>query len=151
MLKDSPIRHILVLIDSTDTASSAVDLAISLARVLHARLTGLTVIEIETLHQLLSAKVLTDAEMSDFEAGLNESGHRHLEAARARASAQGVAIETDIITGNSEVVVPREVEARGIDLIILGAFDSDQVRFELLFRQRQQVIDHAPCPVLVAR
>ena len=28
---------------------------------------------------------------------------------------------------------------------------NNQVRFELLFRQRQQVVDHAPCPVLVAR
>jgi nucleotide-binding universal stress UspA family protein len=62
-----------------------------------------------------------------------------------------VALEAVNVTGNSELVVPREVESRGVDLLVIGAFDSSQVRFELLFRQRQQVLDHAPCPVLVAR
>ena len=71
--------------------------------------------------------------------------------ALARAREQGVALETAILAGNSEVVVPQEVASRGIDLIVLGGFDSSKVRFELLFRQRQQIADHAPCPVLIAR
>ena len=151
MPKDAPIRHVLVLVDGTESAERAVQLAVELARALRTRLTGLTVIELETLHQLLSANVLTAPEMADFETGLKESGARHLEAARALAHDRGVPLEMASVTGNSEVVVPREVEARGIDLIVIGAFDSSQVRFELLFRQRQQVVDHASCPVLVAR
>jgi nucleotide-binding universal stress UspA family protein len=151
MFRKAPIRHILVLIDGTETSAHAVELASALASALRARLTGIAVIETETLHQLLSANVLTDAEMGDFKAGLQESGERQLEAARACAREHGVPIETVVLNGNSEVVVPQEVEARGVDLIVLGGFDSSQVRFELLFRQRQQVIDHAPCPVLVAR
>ncbi len=151
MPKEAPIRHILVLVDGTESAGRAVQLAVELARALRTRLTGLTVIELETLHQLLSANVLTAPEMADFETGLKESGGRHLEAARALAHDHGVPLEMVSVTGNSEVVVPREVEARGVDLIVIGAFDSSQVRFELLFRQRQQVVDHASCPVLVAR
>ena len=151
MFKKPPVRHILVLVDSTETSALAVDLAAALARALSARLTGIVVIETETLHQLLSAKVLTDAEVGDFAAGLRESGERHLEAARIRARDQGAALETVILAGNSEVVVPQEVATRGVDLIVLGGFDSSKVRFELLFRQRQQIADHAPCPVLIAR
>ena len=151
MFKKPPVRHILVLVDSTETSARAVDLAGALARALNARLTGIVVIETETLHQLLSAKVLTDAELADFEAGLRESGERQLEAARLRAREQGAALETAILAGNSEVVVPQEVATRGVDLIVLGGFDSSKVRFELLFRQRQQIADHAPCPVLIAR
>ena len=151
MHKESPIRHVLVLVDGTETASRAIELAVALARTLRARLTGMVVIELETLHQLLSAKVLTETEMSDFEAGLKESGEHHLDAARTLAHAHGVKLEPLIIGGNSEVVVPREVAARGVDLIVLGRFDSNQVRFELLSRQRQQVLDRAPCPVIVAR
>ena len=83
MPKDAPIRHVLVLVDGTESAERAVQLAVELARALRTRLTGLTVIELETLHQLLSANVLTAPEMKDFEAGLAESGARHLEAARA--------------------------------------------------------------------
>jgi nucleotide-binding universal stress UspA family protein len=151
MFKKPPVRHILVLVDSTETSARAVDLAAALARALHARLTGIAIIETETLHQLLSAKVLTDAEMGDFEAGLRESAARQLDAARARAHEQGAALETAILAGNSEVVVPQEVATRGVDLIVMGGFDSSQVRFELLFRQRQQIVDHAPCPVLISR
>ena len=151
MFKKPPVRHILVLVDSTETSARAVDLAGALARALNARLTGIVVIETETLHQLLSAKVLTDAELGDFETGLRESGERQLEAARLRAREQGVALETAILAGNSEVVVPQEVATRGVDLIVMGGFDSSQVRFELLFRQRQQIVDHAPCPVLISR
>ncbi|NLF23199.1 MAG: universal stress protein [Lentisphaerae bacterium] len=151
MPKDLNIRHILVLVDGTDSAARAVELAANLARALRARLTGLHVIELETLHQLLSANVLTPAEMEDFEGGLKESGNRHLDAARKVAHGHGVTLEAVSVTGNSELVVPREVESRGVDLLVIGAFDSSQVRFELLFRQRQQVLDHAPCPVLVAR
>ena len=79
MFKKPPVRHILVLVDSTETSARAVDLAAALARALHARLTGIAIIETETLHQLLSAKVLTDAEMGDFEAGLRESAARQLD------------------------------------------------------------------------
>ena len=151
MFNKPPVRHILVLVDSTETSARAVDLAGALARALHARLTGIVIIETETLHQLLSAKVLTDAEVGDFEAGLRESAARQLEAAQAMARGHGAAMQTAILAGNSEVVVPQEVASRGVDLIVLGGFDSSQVRFELLFRQRQQAADHAPCPVLIAR
>lgn len=151
MSKQSPVRHIMVLIDSTESSEHAVELASGLASALKARLTAVTMMETETLHQLLSAHVLTDAEMIDFQAGLQESGERQLESARASAKKHGVAIETAVLSGNSELVVPQEVEKRGVDLIIMGGFDSSQSRFQLLFRQRQQVIDHAPCPVMVAR
>ena len=151
MLKDAPVTHIMVLVDGTESAARAVELGCALARVLRVRLTGLAVIEIETLHQLLSAKVLTETEMGDFEEALKESGTRHLEAAVKTARAHGVAMETVLLAGNSEVIVPREVEKRGVDLVVVGAFDSNEVRFELLFRQRQQIVDHAPCPALIAR
>ena len=151
MFKKSPVQHILVLIDSTESCARAVDLAASLARALSAKLTGMAIIETDTLHQLLSANVLTGAEVDDFEVGLQDSAGRQLDAACKRAREQGVTMEKTLLTGNSEVVVPQEVEERGIDLIVLGGFDSNKARFELLFRQRQQIIDHAPCPVLIAR
>ncbi len=145
------IHHIMVLIDSTESSAKAVEYAAVLARALRVKLTALHVIEIETLHQLLSAQVLTGAELEEFEVGLQESAERHLNTARELARSRGVKIETASVSGNSGVVVPREVEARGVDLIVLGAFKSNEARYQLLFRQRQQVLDHASCPVLVAR
>lgn len=144
-------RHILVLVDGTESSSAAVVLAASLARAEGAKLTAIAFVEIDTLRQLLSAKLLTEAEMDDFTAGLRESGLRQLAAAAAEAEKRGIKPETALVNGNSEETVPREVAARGADLIVIGAFETRRAMRDLLARQRMQIVDHAPCPVLVAR
>ncbi|MDD5706826.1 MAG: universal stress protein [Kiritimatiellae bacterium] len=151
MSRPPPVKHVLVLVDGTDTSSRAVDLAIDLARALRVRLTAMALVETETLRQLLSVQVLTEVEMVEFEGSLQESACRQLAEVRERALKRGLEIEDVIARGNSEVVVPKEVQARGADLIVLGFFEYNRAQRDLLARQRQQVLDHAPCPVLVAR
>ena len=60
-------------------------------------------------------------------------------------------IEEALLTGNSEVIVPKEVRDRQVDLIAIGGFQSSKVTRDLLARQRQQIIDRAVCPVLVVK
>jgi nucleotide-binding universal stress UspA family protein len=43
------------------------------------------------------------------------------------------------------------VEARGVHLIVVGGFRSSRTTRDLLARQRQQIVDHAACPVLVVK
>lgn len=146
-----PFRHILVLVDGTDTSSQAVELAVGLAATLKVLLTAIAFVETDTLKQLLSAKVLSESEMADFEDGLRESGKRQLAAAKAVADRMGVKLETALVYGNSEETVPREVAERKADLIVIGAFETRRAMRDLLARQRMQIVDHAPCPVLIAR
>jgi nucleotide-binding universal stress UspA family protein len=147
----SPVNHILVLVDGTESSFHAADLAIDLARVVGARLTAMSVVDTETLRQLLSVKILVDAEMGEFEKELQESARRQLAAVREKAMDRRLVIEEVLVTGNVEEIVPREVQSRGIDLIALGGFESHRVTRDLLTRQRQQIIDRAPCPVLVVK
>ena len=147
----TPFRHLLVIVDGTETSDRAVRLAVILAAATRARLTAIAFVETDTLKRLLTVKVLSQSEMGDFEQGLEESAQRQLAAAVATGRVGGVAIETAIVRGNSEETVPREVARRGNDLIVLGAFDSQRATRDLLARQRQQIVDRAPCPVLVAR
>ena len=147
----SPFNHLLVIVDGTEASDRAVRLAVAQAAATRARLTAIAFVETDTLKRLLTVKVLSPAEMGDFEQGLEESAQRQLAAAVATGRACGVAIETAIVRGNSEETVPREVARRGNDLIVLGAFDSRRANHDLLARQRQQIVDRAPCPVLVAR
>ena len=147
----TPFHHILVIVDGTDTSDRAVRLAVALASATRARLTAIAFVETDTLKRLLTVKVLSEAEMGDFEKGLEESAGSQLASAAATGKAAGVAIETAVVRGNSEETVPREVARRGNDLIVLGAFDSRRANHDLLARQRQQIVDRAPCPVLVAR
>ena len=147
----TPFRHLLVIVDGTETSDRAVRLAVILAAATRARLTAIAFVETDTLKRLLTVKVLSQSEMGDFEQGLEESAQRQLAAAVATGRVGGVAIETAIVRGNSEETVPREVARRGNDLIVLGAFDSQRATRDLLARQRQQIVDRAPCPVPVAR
>lgn len=145
------IKHLMVLVDGTDASFRAADLAIDLACALRARLTAVALGETETLHQLLSAKILTPSEMTEFEEGLQESAGRQLAEVRERAASRGVESDVFYAKGNSETVLPGEIRARNVDLIVIGLFDSDRAPHDLLDRQRQQAAIHAPCPVLVAR
>lgn len=151
MTRQLPVKHLMVLVDGTDASCRAVDQAIEMACLLPARLTALALAETDTLRQLLSARILTPDEMAEFEEGLRDSARRQLDEVRERASGKGIEIETLFADGNSEVVLPAEVRARAVDLVVVGYFDSSHAQRDLLDRQRQQVVDHAPCPVLVAR
>ena len=147
----SPVNHILIVADGTEESFNAADRAIDLARALGARLTALAVVDTETLRQLLSARILVDAEMGEFEKELEESARRQLAEIRQRALHRKVVIEEVLVTGNVETVVPKEVRDRGVDLIALGGFQSSKVTRDLVARQRQQIVDRAACPVLLVR
>ena len=71
--------------------------------------------------------------------------------ANAMIGMNAVVMDDVIVAGNSEEVVPREVEARRVDLIAVGGFQSNRATRDLLTRQRQQIVDHAACPVVVHR
>lgn len=151
MARGSPVNHILVLVDGTESSFRAADMALDLARVLGAKVTAMAVVDTDTLRQLLSVKILVDAEMGEFEKELQESARRQLAEVRERALQRKLVIEEVLAKGNSEAIVPKEISSRGVDLVALGGFESRRVTRDLLARQRQQIIDHAPVPVLVVK
>jgi nucleotide-binding universal stress UspA family protein len=151
MARLSSGSHILVLVDGTESSVRAADCAIDLARAVGARLTALAVVDRETLHQLLSVKILVDAEMGEFEQELQASARRHLAHVRDRALDRRLAIEEILATGTVEEIVPRAIQEQAVDLVALGGYDSSRVSRDLLARQRQQIVDRAACPVLLVK
>jgi nucleotide-binding universal stress UspA family protein len=151
MGKSSPISHILVLVDGTDSSFHAADCAIDLASALEAKLTALAVVDRDTLRQLLSVKIVADAEMDEFEKELKASAQQHLASVHERAKDRRLTIEEVLVVGNVEEIVPRTVEERKVELIVVGGFHSSRVTRDLLARQRQQIVDGAACPVLVVK
>jgi nucleotide-binding universal stress UspA family protein len=151
MVKPSPIRHILVLVDGTESSVHAAEAAIELAHGLGARLTAMAVVDTDTLQHLLSVKILVDAEMGEFEKELSASAQKLLDHVSLHATGRAIKVEEVLVTGASETVVPHEVHARAVDLVCLGGFLSTRVTRALLARQRQQIIDLATCPVLLVK
>jgi len=147
----SPVHHILVLVDGTKSSFRAADYAIELAYALGARITGLAVVDTDTLRQLLQVNILVDSEMAEFERELEVSGQNQLDEVRQRAMSKRVKFEDVLRSGNSEVIVPKELTQRNIDLLAMGAFQSERVKYDLLARQRQQILDRAHCPIVVVK
>jgi nucleotide-binding universal stress UspA family protein len=145
------INHILILVDGTKSSFQAADYAIDLARTLGARLTALAVVDTDTLRQLLNVKILVDSEMAEFERELELSAQNQLDEVRQRAMGKRVKFEDVRRSGNSEVIVPIELTQRNVDLLIMGAFQSERVKHDLIARQRQQILDRATCPILVVK
>ena len=147
----SPVNHILVLVDGTESSFRAADYAIEVAHVVGASVTAMAVVDTDTLRQLLNVRILVDSEMDEFEKELELSSQNQLDDVRQRAMKKRVKFDDVLRSGNSEVIVPKEVSQRDVDLLAMGAFPSERVKYDLLARQRQQILDRATCPVLVVK
>ena len=145
------IKHLMVLVDGTEASFRAVDFALDLATMIQARVTALAVVETETLKQLLKVRILAPSEMSEFEDELRQNCERALKEVAERAKVKEVEVECVLASGNSEVIVPREVEERGVGLFVLGKFECARAMRDLVARQRQQIVDRAPCHILVVK
>ncbi len=145
------VSHILVLVDGTKGSFRAADYAVELARILRARLTALAVVDTDTLRQLLNVRILVDSEMVEFQKELERSAQNQLDEVRHRAMDGRVRFVDVLRSGNSEVIVPFELSQRKVDLLAMGAFKSDRVKHDLLARQRQQILDRAPCPIIIVK
>ena len=145
------IGHLMVLVDGTAPSLRAADLALDLARLIDADVVALAVVETETLEQLLQVRILAPGEMKDFEAELAHHLRRTLDEVAGRARGKSVPVECVLAAGNSETVVPREIAARDIGMLVIGAFEGSRALRDVVARQRQQIVDRAPCHVLVAK
>jgi nucleotide-binding universal stress UspA family protein len=76
---------------------------------------------------------------------------RKLEAISARLSAPGQSVETRMEQGRPASLILRTAAAQAVDLIVVGSRGMGPWRSLLLGSVSAEVVDHAPCPVLVAR
>ena len=75
----------------------------------------------------------------------------HLARLDRQLSVPGREVETALVPGRPATVIVDEARARGVDLIVLGSRGHGQFASAVLGSVAAEVVDHAPCPVLVAR
>ena len=147
----APFRHILVFADGTESSVAAAKHAIELARTLKARLTAVAVVDTATLKHLLSSHIMVAAEMAEYERELTESARKHISYVASLAKDSGVKIGAALLKGSAHAAVLAEQKACGADLIVIGAFRWVLSHRDQIARERQLLLDEAPCPVLVVR
>jgi len=144
-------RHILVLVDGTESSLKAAECAVQLARAFKAPLTAVSIVDTATLSHLLTSRIMVAAEVAEYERELEGSSRRHLAYVADLARENGVKAQTVLLKGAVHSAVLAEQKSCGADLIVIGAFRWTLCHRDVSARERQHILDEAPCPVLVIR
>jgi nucleotide-binding universal stress UspA family protein len=139
----SVFKAILVGDDGTPEAERAVEVAISLAQSLEAKLIVLGVVEApsaESQAEGYGLETVTQARER-----LKETLHRKIQ-----ASAQsGIEVITEIFEGKPDEVIVQRVEQDSVDLVVVGRRDIARVRHWLEGSTSESLVRHCPVSVLV--
>lgn len=140
-------QHCLVPIDFSEYSLHALEYAVELAGILHARLTLLHVIQSLPVGGTDMGVTLPYAYIENLEEDLRRS----LESYRERITAEGLLSEVAIVHGVPFQEIIETAKARQVDLIIMGTHGRTGIRHVLLGSVAEKVVRLAPCPVLVTR
>lgn len=148
-------QHILIPIDGSDLANTAIDKGLALAKALGARVTVLTVVE--PYPHMAAEAVQLGGLRKEYEKQVHARASEWLEpagakAAGAKAAAAGVPCE--LLKRDADMAFRAIVETaaeRGCDLIAMASHGRGGVAAVLLGSQTQKVLAHSQVPVLVYR
>jgi nucleotide-binding universal stress UspA family protein len=142
--------RILLAIDGSPTADRAVELVRSSV---WARPTTVRVVTVDqSVADLTNAPWLGEP-LVDHGPTWTHTRHLHEIVARAEAelTSDDVALEGKVVQGRPADEIVGEAMAFGADLIVIGSRGLGSIRSMLLGSVSAEVVDRAPCPVLVAR
>jgi nucleotide-binding universal stress UspA family protein len=108
---------------------------------------------LDHIEQLLGVPWLMPLEpdRGEVEASLVVQYRSALEAASRELEAPGRGVETILLRGRPATAIVDDARTFGADLLILGSRGHGQLETMLLGSVSAEVVDHAPCPVLIAR
>jgi len=137
-------HKILLAVDGSEHALQAAAVAGEMARAMQADLRVVTVYDpIPPYLQEPGLQQAMDERFARSEAVLSE--------ALVAVGEIPCALETAQLEGPVAEAVLTAVEARPVDLIIMGARGLGRLQGLLLGSQSQKVVAHAPCPVMLVR
>jgi nucleotide-binding universal stress UspA family protein len=107
---------------------------------------------------VLSVEQFSDAEF-DLPAGRRAEARAHIEQLIDQRSAglvqalsvAGRTVRARLVSGRPATVIVEEAEQLGSDLVVIGSHDHGALASFVLGSVSAEVVDHTPCPVLVAR
>jgi nucleotide-binding universal stress UspA family protein len=89
--------------------------------------------------------------VGETEQGLRTELQGFTAAAAAKLARPGLQVDYRVLMGRPSTVLHTEAQEFGADLIVVGSRGHGRVANMLLGSVSAEVVDHAPCPVLVAR
>jgi nucleotide-binding universal stress UspA family protein len=141
--------RILVGVDGSPFAEKALKYAIDLARIYHAKLILLHVLQRQfyALAPSEAGVMSTTVYVKEIEA----EGKDILSEAESNLKAEGIDCESRLIQGVPADEIVRVAQSENVDLIVLGSRGLTEVRAFLLGSVSDKVSHHAKCPTLIVR
>ena len=142
------LKAILVPVDFSAFSDRAQDYAVAFARVFHAELVLLHVVEPMVYPEnYVAIPSVTD----DINQSLLQAAEERLAAQQKRIEAEGVRVRAITRLGRPFMEIAEAARELGVDLIILGTHGYTGLKHVLLGSTAERVVRHAPCPVLTFR
>ena len=134
-------ERILVAVDGSDFSMVAVDQAVSLGGICKSQIFVISVVDLYP-DQMAVAPNLVEA--------MSEEVRKNLDEAKERVDKANIPCETIVHMGGApHEFITQEAKEKNIDLILMGTHGRTGLKRVLLGSVAQNVIAHAPCPVMV--
>lgn len=141
----SAFKTILVGDDGTPEAERAVEVAMSLAQSLRAKLIVLGVVEPQSAESQAEGYGLET--VSQARERLKERLHQKIQA----IAQSEIEVITEIFEGNPDEVIVQRVEEDSVNLVVVGRRDIARVRHWLEGSTSESLVRHCPVSVLVVQ
>jgi nucleotide-binding universal stress UspA family protein len=149
MAEEQPLfQHILVPADGSQSSMAAGRTAVRLAALTRSRLSFIYIVDLSAAEGFSRS---SGQEVAQVEGDLTASGQHSLDFLTRLAKEAGVESSREIRTGEPHKEITDWAREQGVDLIVIGQIGRSGLQRILIGSVTEQVIEHAPCPVLVVR
>jgi len=145
------IEHIGVGITGDAHSLYTAQYAVYLARLLHARLTFIHVINERVLADLLKSRVFVDVEARNCQDEMMTDGRRVLDRFRKMAEGKKVICRDILVKGSVHTCMVNAVRDHKIDLMVIGELREPESRMDIFYDEGERILREIPCPVLMVK
>ena len=145
------IHKILIYIDGTEPAVLAAHYAVCLAKMLHAELSALFVVNTKALGTLVKSRIFLEDEETEYHNDLNADADRYLNHIKTIGQAKGIDITLINESGSVSGEIKRCVKENNIDLLIIGELSKIRSRRDQFYDETERAMRSVPCSVLIVK
>jgi len=147
----STFSVILLFAEGSEEGMEAARDAINLAADEDAALVIASVVDTNTLKQLLSSHIFVQEEMEEYEQELEESCRRQTNYVAQLARKAKVKHRVEMLRGACHTAILRLQKDAKADLLVMGSYRATTAGRDMMAREKQLIVDQIPCPVLLVR